>query len=73
VPTFLLFSQLGLTNTPWSIIIPSLVSPFGLYLIWAYTVESVPTEVLEAARLDGAGEMRTFFSISIRLLPATAC
>ena len=68
VPTFLLFSQLGLTNTPWSIIIPSLVSPFGLYLIWAYTVESVPTEVLEAARLDGAGELRTFFSISIRLL-----
>nr|WP_244666345.1 carbohydrate ABC transporter permease [Myceligenerans indicum] len=68
VPTFLLFSQMGLTNTPWSIIIPSLISPFGLYLIWVYTIDSVPTELLEAARLDGASEMRTFFTISVRLL-----
>lgn len=68
VPTFLMFSQLGLTNTPWAIIIPSLISPFGLYLIWVYAVESVPTELLEAARMDGAGEFRTFFTISIRLL-----
>ncbi|WP_236713544.1 carbohydrate ABC transporter permease [Rathayibacter tanaceti] len=68
VPTFLLFSQLGLTNTPWAIIIPSLISPFGLYLVWVYAVESVPTELLEAARMDGAGEFRTFFTISIRLL-----
>ncbi len=68
VPTFLLFSQLGLTNTVWAIIIPSLISPFGLYLIWVYAVDSVPTELLEAARIDGAGELRTFFTISIRLL-----
>jgi multiple sugar transport system permease protein len=68
VPTFLMFSQLGLTNTPWAIIIPSLISPFGLYLIWVYAVDSVPTELLEAARMDGAGEFRTFFTISIRLL-----
>ena len=68
VPTFLMFSQIGLTNTPWAIIIPSLISPFGLYLVWVYAVESVPTELLEAARMDGAGEFRTFFTISIRLL-----
>jgi len=68
VPTFLLFSQIGLTNTPWSIIIPSLITPFGLYLIWVYTIDSVPTELLEAARIDGASEMRTFFTISLRLL-----
>lgn len=68
VPTFLLFSQLGLTNTPWAIIIPSLISPFGLYLIWVYAIDSVPTELLEAARMDGAGEFRTFFTISIKLL-----
>ena len=68
VPTFLLFSQLGLTNTPWAIIIPSLISPFGLYLIWVYAIDSVPAELLEAARMDGAGELRTFFTISIRLL-----
>ncbi|MGW8481695.1 carbohydrate ABC transporter permease [Microbacterium sp. NPDC055903] len=68
VPTFLLFSELGLTNTPWAVIIPSLISPFGLYLIWVFASESVPTEILEAARIDGAGEFRTFFTISIRLL-----
>jgi multiple sugar transport system permease protein len=68
VPTFLMFSQLGLTNTPWAIILPSLISPFGLYLIWTYALDAVPTEVLEAARMDGAGEMRTFFTISLRLL-----
>lgn len=68
VPTFLLFSELGLTNTPWAVIIPSLISPFGLYLIWVFATESVPTELLEAARIDGAGEFRTFFMISLRLL-----
>ncbi|MCU1406286.1 MAG: transporter permease [Glaciihabitans sp.] len=68
VPTFLLFSSVGLTNTPWAVIIPSLVSPFGLYLIWTYTVEAVPQEILEAARIDGAGEFRIFFSIASRLL-----
>ena len=68
VPTFLLFSQLGLTNTPWAVIIPSLISPFGLYLMWVFANEAVPTELLEAARIDGASEMRTFFSITIKLL-----
>ena len=68
VPTFLLFSDLHLTNTPWSVILPSLVSPLGFYLIWLYAAEAVPTEILEAARIDGAGEFRTFFVISSRLL-----
>ena len=68
VPTFLLFSTLHLTNTPWAVILPSLVSPLGLYLIWVYAAEAVPTEILEAARIDGAGEFRTFLVISSRLL-----
>ena len=68
VPTFLLFSSMGLTNTPWAVIIPSLISPFGLYLIWAYARDAVPVDLLEAARIDGAGEIRTFFKISLRLL-----
>lgn len=68
VPTFLLFSRIGLTNTPWAVIIPSLISPFGLYLIWVYANDSVPMELLEAARVDGASEFRTFFTISLRLL-----
>ncbi|MDF2847394.1 MAG: transporter permease [Oerskovia sp.] len=68
VPTFLLFSQMGLTNTPWSVIIPSLISPFGLYLMWTFAADAIPTEMLEAARMDGAGEYRTFFSVSLPLL-----
>jgi multiple sugar transport system permease protein len=68
VPTFLMFSKIGLTNTIWAVVIPSLVAPFGLYLIWVYALDAVPTELLEAARVDGAGEFRTFFTISLRLL-----
>jgi multiple sugar transport system permease protein len=68
VPTFLLFSHIGLTNTPWAVILPSLISPFGLYLVWTFATDAVPTELLEAARMDGSGEFRTFFTISIRLL-----
>jgi multiple sugar transport system permease protein len=68
VPTFLMFSQLGLTNTIWAIILPSLISPFGLYLIWVYAQDAIPTELLEAARMDGSGEFRTFFTISLKLL-----
>jgi multiple sugar transport system permease protein len=68
VPTFLMFSKMGLTNTPWSVIIPSLVSPFGLYLMWTFSAQAIPDEMLEAARIDGAGEFRTFFRISVPLL-----
>jgi multiple sugar transport system permease protein len=68
VPTFLMFSNLGLTNTVWAIIIPSLVSPFGLYLMWVYATDAVPHDLLEAARIDGAGEIRIFFTVALRLL-----
>ncbi|MDQ4054298.1 MAG: carbohydrate ABC transporter permease [Actinomycetota bacterium] len=68
VPTFLMFSNLGLTNTVWAIIVPSLISPFGLYLMWVYAADSVPQELLEAARIDGAGEIRIFFTVALRLL-----
>ncbi|KZM33490.1 carbohydrate ABC transporter permease [Oerskovia enterophila] len=68
VPQFLLFSGLGLTNTPWSVIIPAMVSAFGLYLVWVYARDAIPDELLEAARLDGAGEIRIFFVIALRQL-----
>ncbi len=68
VPTFLMFSKVGLVNTPWAIIIPSLINPFGLYLMWIFARDAIPTELLEAARVDGAREWRIFFSITLRLL-----
>ncbi|WP_335972651.1 MULTISPECIES: carbohydrate ABC transporter permease [Streptomycetaceae] len=68
VPTFLMFSKLGMTNTPWAVIIPSLINPFGLYLVWYFADDALPAEVLAAARIDGAGEFRIFRSIALRLL-----
>ena len=68
LPLFLLFSKVGATNTFWSVFLPSLVNPFGVYLARIYASASVPDELLEAARLDGSGEVRTFFTISRRLM-----
>src|SRR3954453_14204993 len=67
-PTFLLFAKVGLTNNPLSIILPSAVSPFGVYLMRIYAERAVPGELIEAARLDGAGEWRIFRSVAFRLL-----
>jgi len=68
VPTFLMFSKMGITNTYWSVIIPSLINPFGLYLMWIFARDAIPDSLLEAARVDGAKEWRIFFSISLKLL-----
>lgn len=68
VPTFLMFSKIGLTDTPWAVIVPSLISPFGLYLMWVFATEAIPTELMEAARIDGANEVRTFFRVALPLL-----
>ena len=68
VPTFLMFSSMGLTDTPWAVIIPSLINPFGLYLMWTFAADAVPDEILEAARMDGAGELRTLLQVSLPLL-----
>jgi multiple sugar transport system permease protein len=67
-PTYLLFAEIGLTNNPLSIILPSAVSPFGVYLMRIYAERAIPSELIEAARLDGAGELRIFRSIAFRLL-----
>jgi len=70
-PTYLLFADVGLTNNPLSIILPSSVSPFGVYLMRVYAERAIPFEIIEAARLDGAGELRIFRSIGLRaLVPA---
>jgi multiple sugar transport system permease protein len=71
LPLFLVFSKIGLTNTYWSVLIPSLLSPFGLFLARIYASAAIPDEVLEAARMDGASEMRIFHTIVLRqLVPA---
>ena len=68
LPLFLLLSKLGLTNTYLGVLLPSLVSPFGVYLSRVYAEAAVPDELLEAARVDGAGEFRTFFTMVLRIM-----
>jgi multiple sugar transport system permease protein len=68
LPLFLMMSAVGLTNTYWSVLLPGLVSPFGVYLSRIYAAASVPDELLEAARIDGAGEFRIFATIATRLM-----
>lgn len=68
IPTFVLLSQLGLTDTIWAVILPSLLNPFGVYLMRVYAADAVPDELLDAARMDGAGEFRTFFQVALPLM-----
>lgn len=62
LPLFLLMKQMGLINTYWGVVIPGLASIFGIFLIRQYAM-SIPDDLLDAARVDGAGEMRIFWSI----------
>ncbi len=68
IPMYIVFMRMGINNTMLSIIIPSCVSPFGVFLGRVYAQSSVPTELIEAARIDGASEARIFFTMVLRLL-----
>lgn len=68
LPLYLLFSKVGLANTYWAVLIPSIVSPFGVYLCRIYAEAAVPAEMLEAARVDGAGEWRIFGTLVLRTM-----
>ncbi|MFG2813465.1 carbohydrate ABC transporter permease [Streptomyces sp. NPDC048410] len=68
LPLFLMFAEVDATNTFWSVFLPSIVSPFGVYLSRIFAAASVPDEVIEAARMDGAGELRIFTGIGLRMM-----
>lgn len=68
IPTFILMSQFGMTDTIWAVILPSLLSPFSTYLMRVYSMQSLPDEMMEAARVDGAGELRIFFLVSLPIM-----
>lgn len=67
LPLFLLMKQLGLVNTYGGVIVPALATVFGIFLVRQYA-RSIPDELLEAARIDGAGELRIFFTIVLPML-----
>ncbi|HLN14947.1 MAG TPA: carbohydrate ABC transporter permease, partial [bacterium] len=72
VPVYLTLAKLGLVNTLWGIIIPPSATPTGVFLLRQYMV-TIPDELIEAARIDGAGEWRIFARIILPLAtPALA-
>ncbi len=66
LPLFLMLKNMGLVNTYWGVIIPSMASIFGIFLVRQYA-QSIPDSILDAARIDGAGELRIYWSL---VLPA---
>jgi len=68
VPLFLMMSKSGLSNTLLAVILPSLINPFGVYLMRVYAGQAIAPDLLDAARVDGASELRIFASIAFRLL-----
>jgi multiple sugar transport system permease protein len=68
LPLYLMASTAGVVNTIWAVFIPVLFNPFGVYLGRTFSQGYVPDEVLEAARMDGAGELTTYFRVALRML-----
>jgi multiple sugar transport system permease protein len=68
VPQYLLVAKIGLANTYWAVLIPSIISPYGIYLARIFAGASVPDEIVEAARMDGSGEWRTFLRIGVPMM-----
>lgn len=68
IPTFIMFSQMGLTNTIWAVILPTLLNPFGVYLMHVYARDAMPDELIDAAKVDGASDFRIFVQIALPLL-----
>lgn len=68
IPQYLLLAQVGLTNTYWSVLLPSIISPYGIYLARIYAAAAVPDDLVEAARTDGAGELRIFASVAVPMM-----
>lgn len=68
LPLYLVYAKAHLINSIWGLILPSMVSPVGVYLMRTYIGLSVPRELVDAARIDGAGEARIFFKIALPLM-----
>ncbi|WP_344738153.1 carbohydrate ABC transporter permease [Microbacterium awajiense] len=67
LPVFLELSAVGLVGTPWSVILPFSFFPFGVYLTYIYFSTAVSRDLLNAARIDGAGEFRVFAQVAMPL------
>lgn len=76
LPLYLQMSAVGLTNTPWSVILPLAFYPFGVYLVYLFAATTIPDSVIEAARLDGVSEWgiltRIFLPLAIPVIVMVA-
>ncbi|HET9979395.1 MAG TPA: carbohydrate ABC transporter permease [Ktedonobacterales bacterium] len=68
LPLYMVISKVGLTNTYWAVLLPALLSPIGVLLARIYVADAVPNDLLDAARVDGAGELRVFARVVLPLL-----
>lgn len=68
LPLYMVMSKIGLTNTYWAVLLPSLLSPVGVLLARVYAADAVPNDLLDAARVDGAGDFRVFAQVALPLL-----
>jgi multiple sugar transport system permease protein len=68
IPQYLLLAKIGLTDTYWAVLLPSIISPYGIYLARIYAAATVPDDVIEAAHTDGAGTVRVFTSIVMPMM-----
>jgi multiple sugar transport system permease protein len=68
IPQYLLLAKVGMTNTYWSVLLPSMITPYGIYLCRIFAAATIPTEVLEAARIDGAGDWRSFGTVALPMM-----
>jgi len=67
IPNYLLVSSLGLINSRWSMILVGAISTYNMIIIRTYFRNSIPGELIEAARIDGCSELRTLWSIVLPL------
>lgn len=67
IPTYIVVKDLGMLNTLWAIIVPGVVSAWSILVARAFFKQSVPDELTESARVDGAGDFAIFFRIALPL------
>jgi multiple sugar transport system permease protein len=68
IPQYLLLAKVGMTDTYWAVLLPNILSPYGIYLARIYAAAAVPDTVLEAARTDGASEGRIFGRVALPMM-----
>lgn len=68
IPQYLLLSKIGLANTYWAVLLPGIVHPYSIYLARVYAAAAIPASLLDAGRIDGAGEVRMLTQVSLPMM-----